>query len=1079
METSIPPLKPELLQDLFLLKRDAAVAKVAAVFEGQLKELCLRTLFPKQVPGFISACLAQRGELEQGAGPRCFFVGDRVTWEELCRPDQTPNQILIAEPKLDFESVRNELLPMAREREHAVIYSQANPRPGRSDVVALTEPKEYEVREVLKKHDFADIHAERLARQSNGNIYLLMSLLAGTSARPTWASDKAGFQLRCLALLGGWNDASALDRATVGEIVGEPYEGWVQQIYPLTKQEEPPVLLDGKKFKPVARYETWQQLAPFLTDADLNRFGSAVAKVLKETAPELDMPREERHLAGVREMPAMHSTSLKEGLAETLALLGAKGRELPVSANLADGLVRETVAGLLTDADWKRWASLSSVAPKLAEAAPSEFLSALEKALVKLDQSPLKEVFAARGDALFGRNYHAGLLWALEVLAWSSDHLNRVATVLARLAHFPLPENMGNNPLATLRGIFITWLPQTLASVEARKAAVECVIMEDAEIGWKLLLGILPESHQVGHYNQKPHWRNNWFPAEWTEGVTRAEMYRQVKNYAELAVQLAMDDIKKLLEIIERWEHLPKEVFQNVLKYLESDAAKARPAEERFALWEKLTNELDRHRKYAKSDWAMPEEELQRLDQAAKAIKPLDTAVVHQRLFNDYDHHFFTSDDYDAEAKKVAQMRTDAVGEILKANGPAYFLEMAKAVKLPLELGGALGRLGRVELDELVLPGLLETGKPLFELMAGYVWARYYQATIDWVKSIDVTSWTPMQVGIFFARLPFTSEVWNLAEARLGNDRGEYWRRIGPNPYQAQGHLRNAAQKSLDNGRPELAVACLNAMHHLKEEIPVPLAIAAVIQLVTNSTAIRRFDRHELLEVIKAIQESPDAKEEDVYEIELQCLPLLDRFSGGRPLFLERRLANDPGFFHEVITVCFRSEVDAEKGIEPDQDKKDRAKHVFGLIYNWHTPPGTTRVHKLDQTVFAEWFAKVQRLCEASGHWAIAQQMIGKALMYGPAGLVEMLNLPVVAKTLDAPEHDHVRRGLRMEIFNSRGVHGFTRGKEELQFAQRYREHATKYDLAKYPRIAEMLRSLAEGYEREAERDVKTDPYAE
>jgi hypothetical protein len=42
-----------------------------------------------------------------------------------------------------------------------------------------------------------------------------------------------------------------------------------------------------------------------------------------------------------------------------------------------------------------------------------------------------------------------------------------------------------------------------------------------------------------------------------------------------------------------------------------------------------------------------------------------------------------------------------------------------------------------------------------------------------------------------------------------------------------------------------------------------------------------------------------------------------------------------------------------------------------------------------------------------------AQQMIGKTLMYHPAGLVEILNLPLVAKTLGVREHDQVRRGLR------------------------------------------------------------------
>lgn len=1079
METPLPPLKPELLQDLFLLKREPAVAKVNAVFDGQLKELCLRTVFPKQVPGFISACLAQRGELETGAGSRCLFVSDRATWIELCKAGQPSNQILIADAKLDFDAARNELLPLARAREHAVIHTVANPRPDRTDVVGLIEPKEYDVRDALKKHGVSAKETERLARQSNGNIYLLTCLLTGTTGRPLWAGGETGYPLRCLALIGGWDDASALDRAAVAEIVGEPYEVWVQRIYPLTKKDEPPILLDGKVFKPVSRYETWQQLAPFLTDDDLTRFGKAAVKALQETAPELELPKEDRHLAGLQETAKTHSRGLQEGVAETLALLGAKGNHLPTSPNLAADVAAEVVRDLLVGANWKRWATLGSVAPQLAEAAPSWFLSALEGALGDPSQSPFKEVFAAQGDQMFGRHYHVGVLWSLEVLAWSSDHLNRVATALARLARFPLPQNAGNNPLATLRAIFLTWMPQTLASVEARKAAVECVIAEDREIGWKLLLAVLPETHQTGHYNQKPHWRDDWFPADWSEGVTRSEMSRQVKNYAELSVQLAMNDFARLVEVIARWDHLPKEVFQKVLDYLESPDAKRRPDAERFALWQKLADEVDRHRNYAESDWAMPEEELQRLMHAAEAIKPADPAIIHRRLFNEYEHHFFSGTDYEAETKRVAQMRSDAVVEILKDNGATYFLDMAKAVKLPMELGAALGRIGGAELDQMMLPSLLNTEGPLADLMAGYVWARYFAAKTEWAKSVDVSKWTPTQAGKFFSRLPFTQDVWTLAQARLGSERAAYWSRVQPNPYQAQGHLIEAAQESLANERPDLSLACLSSMLHLEKKIPTALATAAVKQLMTSSEAMNRVDGYRLKEIIGVIQAAPDANEADVSAIEFHCLGLLDRLSGGKPHFLERRLANDPAFFHEVVTVCFRSDREVDKKIDLDTEKKALAAQTYKLLYNWSTPPGTSREQKLDEAAFAEWFAEVRNRCEASGHWAIAQQMIGKTLMYAPAGLAETLRLPVVAKTLDAPEHEHLRRGLELEIFNSRGVHGFSGGKDELKLAEGFRERAMEYDLATYTRVATTLRSLAESYQRDAERDAKRDPYTD
>lgn len=150
-------------------------------------------------------------------------------------------------------------------------------------------------------------------------------------------------------------------------------------------------------------------------------------------------------------------------------------------------------------------------------------------------------------------------------------------------------------------------------------------------------------------------------------------------------------------------------------------------------------------------------------------------------------------------------------------------------------------------------------------------------------------------------------------------------------------------------------------------------------------------------------------------------------------------MANHAAFFHEVITACFRSERDLDKQIEPNPEQKALAERTYRSLHDWSTPPGTAREKTMDEATFAKWFAEAQDLAEASGHWPIAQQMIGKTLMYVPAGLVEMLNLPVVARTLDAPEHDHIRRGLELELLDSRGSHWFTGGKDELKLAAEFR----------------------------------------
>ncbi len=240
-----------------------------------------------------------------------------------------------------------------------------------------------------------------------------------------------------------------------------------------------------------------------------------------------------------------------------------------------------------------------------------------------------------------------------------------------------------------------------------------------------------------------------------------------------------------------------------------------------------------------------------------------------------------------------------------------------------------------------------------------------------------------------------------------------------------------------------------------------------------------RLDQHHLLEVIKYLQSAPDVAVDDITWIEFQCLGLLDRFSGGSPQFLERRMATEPSFFHDIVKICFRSERDRDKPLEIDEQKKGVAEQAYRLLHNWHTPPGTTTDQKIDELAFAAWIDTTRVLCEESGHWTIAQQMIGHSLMYHPAGLEGMLKYPAIAKCLDAPEHEHMRRGLTTELFNSRGVHGFSGGKDELEIARRYRSHAEHFDLARYTRIATSLRGLAEGYERDAERDSKRDPFSD
>ena len=67
------------------------------------------------------------------------------------------------------------------------------------------------------------------------------------------------------------------------------------------------------------------------------------------------------------------------------------------------------------------------------------------------------------------------------------------------------------------------------------------------------------------------------------------------------------------------------------------------------------------------------------------------------------------------------------------------------------------------------------------------------------------------------------------------------------------------------------------------------------------------------MEVIKWLQKNAPTDSNELFKIEWQYLPLLNRLQGGEAKVLEHKLASSPAFFCEVIAVVFRSEKEAEE----------------------------------------------------------------------------------------------------------------------------------------------------------------------
>lgn len=103
--------------------------------------------------------------------------------------------------------------------------------------------------------------------------------------------------------------------------------------------------------------------------------------------------------------------------------------------------------------------------------------------------------------------------------------------------------------------------------------------------------------------------------------------------------------------------------------------------------------------------------------------------------------------------------------------------------------------------------------------------------------------------------------------------------------------------------------------------------------------------------------------------------------------------------------------------------------------------------------------------------------MLGHALVYVPADPDGLWIHRAAAAALNAKDAGDMRDGFRTELFNSRGIHGFSAGREEHELAKKYRTQAEAVERSGFHRLATTLRELAESYERDAQRQSSRDPF--
>ncbi|MFB3896831.1 MAG: hypothetical protein ACE14V_11085 [bacterium] len=909
------------------------------------------------------------------------------------------------------------------------------------------------------------------------NIAVISDELATSqlqTVKQDWKQTAYASDLAIVNLLGSWCDKNENDHIIAQRLANKDYNSWIVKIREILQYPTNPIALKNGLWTITERYSLWQDLGTMLFDNNLDMFKQCIVDVLTERDPQFELPAEERYMANIHGKVLKHSPELRKGLAESLALLGNKYDVLTnCTQNKPETIAVLTLREIFSNADWKLWASLNDLLPLLAEAAPDEFLGIVENALQQ-SLCPFDVLFSQEGKGAFGTNYLTGLLWGLETLAWEEKYLVQVCVILGELASHDPGGNWANRPINSVLTILLPWHPQTIASIDKRKVALNTLLKENPTIAWKVLISLLHNQQRITMGSHKPSWRSS-IPDNWKVNVTKYDYWEQVYYYGDLAVEMAGYDIEKLVELVNHLDNLSQASFEKVMKLLSSEFVNNKPENIHFTLWTNLTEFTSKHRRFSNAKWALNGDIVSRIESITTKFTPKNPLYLHRRLFNKHSIDLYEENgNWEEQQQKLEKHRQEAIKDIIDFGGIDSIITFIETVDLPFNVGFSLGIIAQPNIDSSILPQFLTTNnKNLLQFTHGFVWGRQSKFGWSWVDKLDKTDWSVIQISQFLSYLRFTEETWRRVSTLLGDSEREYWVRTNANPYEADCDLGVAIDKLIEYQRPYAAISCIFKIVHNRKPLDKSRSVKALLSALSSTESLNTMDVYKIVEIIKTLQNDPSTDQEDLFRVEWAYLSILNEYHGASPKLLENRLASDPAFFCKVIRLIYRSKKQDKPEKEPSEQQKLIASNAWTLLHEWRTPPGKQIDGSFSKQHFSEWLKHAKTICTESGHLEVALIHVGQVLFYSPPDPLGLWIDRVVADALNAKDAEEMRRGFSTEVTNSRGVHMVDpTGKPERELAEQYRKKAEEIDNSGYQRFAVTLRNIAEEYDQEANRII-------
>lgn len=933
------------------------------------------------------------------------------------------------------------------------------PTPGTTRI-ELARAEMHDFGDALTVMGEAEADATRLAMSCGRSWSVYRRVRAKNPAlrTPNWMTVPAARSLSTVVLLGGWDGSRRGDVACVAAVTGQPYEDTERDLLHLAHLDDAPVLKIGKVWKAKAPLELLYLFAPRLTGEQKQRFLGTAEAVLAQPDPALELAPDQRWMASVYGKVREESGVAIGSLADSLTKLSVYAESVGDRELLSD--IDGLITRLLGNASSERWMSLAGFLRELAEASPAEFLRAVDAGL-RADPAPLRALFVEHdGNAMFERDFHTHLLWALEILAWSPRHLARVCDALARMIAFPVRKNLSNRPSNSLISLLRPWWPQTTASAQIRLSVLDRLIGAHPEAAWEVLAHCIPNGSMWASANAKPHWRDDDAGAP---GADHFDKY-YVTEMGERILAQAQGHAPRIALLVSKIDSFDGQYRDRVLVLLRSTLNFS--DDERQIVRDALRHYLNWQLSFNREN-ALVLAETQSLRALYDELAPADLPTRHAWLFAQgwVELPDGREDDYQATEAARSQFRAEALSEIFATCGwPG--VERLIALADP----GLVG---------WYLPSLHDAAPTLADWLVAYLAAHEYP-THDPVAR-GVLHGLPADRKAAFLHTMVTSDVdglplaalsaapveratWDLVATLTEATQDAYWRTVWPGiGLREDGEIPFVVEKLMAVDRARTAFQILQFQEDAVDSARLFQVLGAMSQGAEPEGVLP--DGYHIARAIDALVKDEAVPRRDIAVLQFQYFSAFGLRKGALTLFSE--LTTDPAFFMELATLAFKPR-------DVDDDRPDVHPSVISnawrVMHEGRGVPGLAEDGTVDSVQFHAWVEEVRAKARDRHRQGAVDSTIGTWLSRCPADPDGLWPCLPVRELLEDQTAESVRNGFACGVRNNRGVHSrgiLAGGEQERALADHYHGLAQSL-VGSFPNTAECLIEIARDYENEA-----------